>query len=419
MTGLHRVVLGATLALLSGCAVVPGGEVHRPAASTPAAPPVVPAPVVSPTPPVSTQAGGVTARAEGVVAGPAISALGISADNARAALTAFRTSCRSLVKRTDASGLTSPQDWASACAAATVTADKDAQAFFTEYFESAVIGDGRSFATGYYEPEILGSRTRQPGYTVPIYRRPADLVEVDLGDFIDTLKGKRIRGRLDGSRVVPYPDRSAIEGGALEGQGLELAWAADSIEFFFLQVQGSGRLRLPDGTIMRIGYDSQNGRDYVGIGGLLRQRGLLPPGQASMQGVMAYLRSQPDGGNAVMRENRSFVFFRELTGAGPIGALGIAVTPRVTVAADPAFVPLGAPVVLALDRPETRGLWIAQDTGGAIKGSNRFDTFWGAGDEARAIAGGMSSRGQAWLLLPKGTIGRINGGVNGGAKAQR
>jgi membrane-bound lytic murein transglycosylase A len=149
----------------------------------------------------------------------------------------------------------------------------------------------------------------------------------------------------------------------------------------------------------------------------MRQRGLLAPGQSTMQGIMAWLRANPEEGRAIMRENKSFVFFRELTGPGPIGALGLPVTARATVAADPAFVPLGAPVWLTLDRAEANGLWVAQDTGGAIKGANRFDTFWGAGEEARRIAGGMSGRGEAVLLLPKGALAAIDSG-NGGSAAR-
>jgi membrane-bound lytic murein transglycosylase A len=321
------------------------------------------------------------------------------------------------VKRVDASGLTVNQDWTAPCDAARTWPDADAAGFFAAQFDAVAVGDGKAFATGYYEPEIAGSRTRQLGYEIPIYRRPPDLIEADLGLFASEWKGKKIRGRVEGARLVPYPDRAAIEDGALKERGLEIGWAADAVEFFFLQVQGSGRLRLPDGQVMRIGYDGQNGRDYVGIGGLLRDRGLVEPGKSSMQGIMEWLRAHPDEGRALMRENKSFVFFRELTGAGPVGALGLPVTARATVAADPAFVPLGAPVWLALDRPEASGLWVAQDTGGAIKGPNRFDTFWGAGDEARRIAGGMSGRGEAWLLLPKGVAARLGGG-NGGTAAR-
>jgi membrane-bound lytic murein transglycosylase A len=253
---------------------------------------------------------------------------------------------------------------------------------------------------------------------VPVYKKPTDLVEGDLGDFFPDMKGKKIRGKVQGGKFIPYPDRGAIEDGALKGMNLEIGYAADPVEFFFLQIQGSGRLRLPDGSVMRIGYDGQNGREYVGIGKLLRDRGILGPGQLSMQGVMDYLRSDPVAGDLVMRENKSFIFFRELTGAGPLGAMGYPVVGRVSVAADPAFVPLGAPVVLQLDRTEANGLWVAQDTGGAIKGPNRFDSFWGAGDEARTIAGGMSGRGKAWLLIPRAAADRLVGGGSDGAAAQ-
>lgn len=203
-----------------------------------------------------------------------------------------------------------------------------------------------------------------------------------------------------------YFTRAEIEDGALAGKGLEIAWAADPVELFFLQIQGSGRVRTPDGSVMRIGYDNQNGREYVAIGRLLRDRGVLPPGGASMQSIVEWLRANPEQGKALMRENLSYIFFKELTGPGPLGALGLPVTPQATVATDPLFVPLGAPVFLTMDRPEANGLWVAQDTGGAIKGANRFDTFWGAGPEATRIAGGMSASGRALILLPKGSAAR-------------
>jgi membrane-bound lytic murein transglycosylase A len=206
---------------------------------------------------------------------------------------------------------------------------------------------------------------------------------------------------------VPYWDRGQIEDGALAGKGLEIAWAADPIDLFFLEVQGSGRLRLPDGSVMRIGYAGQNGHDYTGIGALMKSRGLLGPGQTSMQGIVAWLRANPEEGRAIMRENRSYVFFKELTGPGPLGALGIAVVGGVSIAADPAFIPLGAPFWMDVDRPEADGLWIAQDTGGAIKGANRVDTFWGAGDEAKRIAGGMLARGQGVVLIPLASAARL------------
>jgi membrane-bound lytic murein transglycosylase A len=343
------------------------------------------------------------------VPGPAIFTLPITQANAERALAAYRLSCSQLARKPDLSGLTQPADWAESCQAAQTASPRDALDFFARYFEAVQVGDGKAFATGYYEPEIAGSRDRRPGYEVPIYGKPSDLVEVDLGLFSDALKGKRIRGRVQGQVFVPYYDRGQIDDGALDGRAPVIAWAADPVEIFFLQVQGSGRLRLPDGGVMRIGFASQNGRDYTGIGKLMRDRGLLAPGQASMQGIMSYLREHPEEGRAIMRENKSFVFFQELKGAGPNGSMGLPVTGLVSAAVDPAFIPMGAPVFLSMDRTDATGLWVAQDTGGAIKGANRVDTFWGAGDDARATAGGMSARGTAWLLLPVGTVGRLSG----------
>ncbi|MDB5706315.1 MAG: hypothetical protein JWN66_3431 [Sphingomonas bacterium] len=404
------------LALLLGACG--GGVVPRPNglsgnAGLPARKPVSATPIA----PVSavTVPGSATAAKAGVVAGPPLYSLPISEVQAARALVAFRTSCASLQRRADTSGLTRGADWQPACAAAAAVGSGEARGFFAQWFETVQVGDGRAFATGYYEPEIAGSRDHRRGYDVPIYGRPTDLVDVDLGQFTADLKGRKIRGRVDGSNFVPYYDRTAIEQGALADRAPIIAWAADPVELFFLQIQGSGRLRLPDGQVMRIGYDSQNGRDYTGIGALMKERGLLGPGQTSMQGIVAWLRANPDQGREIMRENKSFVFFREQQTA-PLGALGLPVTAGVSAAADPKFVPLGAPVLLSMDRADASGLWIAQDTGGAIRGSNRFDTFWGAGDDARATAGGMSARGTAFLLLPIGTLARLAAeGAGGGA----
>ncbi len=377
---------GLVLAL-AGCAprLVPPAQAPMSRAA-PAPAPALPAP---------------TTAAEAGLSPATLPALGQAA--AARALAAFRISCPSLMKRVDASGLTRPSDWWPACDAAAGAADP--VAFFRDAFDAVRVGDGGAFVTGYYEPEIAGSRVPAPGYPVPVYRVPPDLVEVDAAAA--AAAGTPRRGRLVEGRVVPYFDRTEIEEGALAGRGLELAWAADAIDLFFLQVQGSGRLLLPDGGVMRIGYASQNGHAYTGIGKLMKDRGLLGPGQTSMQGIVAWLRAHPEEGRAIMRENRSYVFFRELTGPGPLGALGLPVTPHATVATDPRFVPLGAPVFLTLDRPEASGLWVAQDTGGAIKGANRFDTFWGAGAEAARIAGGMQARGRTVLLLPRGTLARL------------
>ncbi len=348
----------------------------------------------------------------GLSLGPAIAALGVDQSAAARALASFSESCPQLLRRSDASGLTQPADWQPACEAARGWPQARARDFFAAHFDAVQVGDGRAFATGYYEPEIAGSRTRRRGYEVPVYAMPSDLVrgwpdEVPANDRT----GRPPLGRYDErGRFVLYHDRAAIEDGALAGKVPVIAWAADPVEFFFLQIQGSGRLRTPEGEVIRIGYAGQNGREYVGIGSVMRERGLLGsgPGQysGSMQSIMAYLRDKPREGRELMRLNKSWIFFQELKGDGPLGAMGVPVRRAASVAADPAFVPLGAPVWLELDRREANGLWIAQDTGGAIKGANRFDTFWGAGDEARVTAGGMSARGRALVLLPKGVAAR-------------
>jgi membrane-bound lytic murein transglycosylase A len=348
----------------------------------------------------------------GLALGPAISALPVDAAGAQRALAGFIESCPQLLRRSDASGLTANADWQPACTAAPRWPAGRAQEFFAANFDAVRVGDGSAFATGYYEPEIAGSRTRRPGFAVPVYAMPPDLVRGWPDDVAPSERtGRPPLGRYDErGRFVLYHDRAAIEGGALAGKVPVIAWAADAVEFFFLQIQGSGRLRTPEGEVIRIGYAGQNGREYVGIGAVMRERGLLGSGpgkySGSMQGIMAYIRDNPRNGADLMRLNKSWVFFREITGDGPLGALGVPVRRAASVAADPAFVPLGAPVWLELDRREASGLWIAQDTGGAIKGANRFDTFWGAGEDARVIAGGMSARGRALILLPKGVAAR-------------
>ncbi len=400
--------------LLAAC----GGQVDRPQPVGNRPVPVrqpIPATPVAPVPGAMVVPGSPTALSAGVVAGPPVHTLPITEGGAARALTAFQASCPSLQRRSDASGLTRGSDWQPACAAAATVRAGEARGYFARYFEAVQVGDGKAFATGYYEPEIAGSRDRRPGYDMPIYARPADLVEVDLGLFGDTLKGRKIRGHVVGQSLVPFDDRTAIEQGSLSGRAPVIAWAADAIDLFFLQVQGSGRLRLPDGSVMRIGYDSQNGRDYTGIGALMKQGGLLAPGQGSLQGLSAWLHDHPAEGVAIMRENKSYVFFREQSGPAS-GALGLPVTGGASAAADPYFVPLGAPVLLSMDRTDASRLWVAQDTGGAIKGANRIDTFWGAGADAEATAGGMAARGTAFLLLPVGTLRRLADQGSAGAR---
>jgi membrane-bound lytic murein transglycosylase A len=381
----------ASLALLSACAVRPVEPPQPPPGPPPVEAPVQPVPAPVPPAPTSALAAGVA------LAAPAI----LDEADAAQALAAFRISCPSVTRRADPSGLTVPADWVGVCSRAAQVRPGYAAAFFHSEFDWVRVGDGKSFATGYFEPQIAASPVPRPGYTVPIYRTPPDLTRCELPD------GRTGRGRIDeAGQCVFYFTRAEIEDGALAGRGLEIAYAADAAELFFLHIQGSGRLIYPDGTIVRIGYDNQNGRGYVAIGRLLRERGILPPGGASMQAIMEWMRNNPDQGRSLMRENPSYIFFRVLTGPGPLGAMGLPVTPNATIAADPLFVPLGAPVWLGYDRPVGRGLWIAQDTGGAIKGANRVDTFWGAGEHARQISGELAANGQALVLLPKGAAAR-------------
>ena len=390
MRSLARAAALASLSLLAACVSTPAPP---PAEPSPTAPAPRPTPPPEPTPPPLPAPVGANAREVGIaLAQPKI----LRPDDAARALAAFKVSCPAVTSREDRSKLTVPADWRSVCAeAATLPADQ-AAGFFYHRFDWVKVGNGEAFATGYYEPEIAGSRTRMPGFDVPIYRTPADLVRCTRAD------GGTGRGRIDAAgRCVLYYTRAEIEDGALAGRGLEIGYAADPIDVFFLQIQGSGRVKLPDGGVIRIGYAEQNGREYVAIGRLLRERGILQPGAAGMKEIIAWMRANPEAGRALMRENLSYVFFRELT-TPPLGSLGLPVSARATIAVDPRFVPYGAPAFLALDRPEANGLWVAQDTGGAIKGANRFDTFWGAGPEATRIAGEMSASGQALVLLPKG-----------------
>jgi len=383
----RRAVALAAALLLAACAARP----------TPP-PTVVPAPVPTPVPPPVVPPPPANAREAGVSLVPP--AATIYDQWAERALTAFQTSCPVLVRRQDQSGLAQAQDWAPLCAEAATLPPEQAAAFFRDRFDWVRVGNGKAFATGYYEPEIQASRVAQPGYA-PIYMVPPDLVRCTRPD------GTTGRGRLDPTGTcVPYYSRAEIDDGALANKGLEIAWAADPVDLFFVEIQGSGRLTFPDGSSMRIGYADQNGLPYTAIGKLLRDRGILPPGGAGMQAIRDWIRANPDQGRELMRENASYIFFKPLNGPGPLGALNVPLTARGTVAADPKFVPLGAPVYLAVDRPEAYGLWVAQDTGGAIKGPNRFDTFWGSGPEATQIAGGMSANGVAYLLLPKGVAAR-------------
>ena len=277
---------------------------------------------------------------------------------------------------------------------------------------AAVNGETSGLITGYYEPLLRGSRRREGAFQVPLYAPPDDLLVIDLSSINPDLRNLRLCGRLDGKRVVPYFSRAEIERGVAPVAGKEIVWVDDAVEAFFLQVQGSGRVQLPSGESMRLGYSDQNGHPYVSIGRVLIDQGDLTAGEATLQGIQAWARSHPERLNAVLDRNPSYVFFRELSiqdpAAGPPGAMGIPLVPMRSIAVDPRFIPLGAPVYLATTWPNREQplerLVFAQDTGGAIRGAVRADFFWGFGAEAGEQAGRMRQPGRLWMLWPAGFV---------------
>ncbi|MBT9567819.1 MAG: murein transglycosylase A [Thiobacillus sp.] len=323
------------------------------------------------------------------------------------AWTAFMRSCATLGKRAD---------WQGVCMDATnLTAPDDAavRAFFEQRFQPYLAtqedGSMEGMVTGYYEPLLKGDLTRTARARYPIFGPPDDLITVDLGSVYPELKNLRLRGRLLGNKVVPYATRKEIEAAGTSFTGKPIAWANDPVDLFFLQIQGSGRIELPDGSHLRLGYADQNGHPYQSIGKLLVERGELKLEQASMQGIKKWGMKNPDKLPDLLASNPSYVFFRQLPNGlpGPLGALGVPLTEGRSIAVDPRFIPLGAPVFLATTQPNSslplNRLVMAQDTGGAIRGGVRADFFWGFGAEAGELAGRMKQRGRMWILLPKST----------------
>jgi len=312
-------------------------------------------------------------------------------DRPAPALAAFRRSCSRILALAPGSGMApadiagSARTWQEACRRAEglpAADDAGARAFFEAAFQPYELADragSQGFFTGYYLPRVAGSRTPAPGYGVPLYRRPGDLAN-------------------------PYLTRAEIDAGALAGRHLELVWLADPIDAFFLSVQGSGEVVLPDGTLMRVGVAATNGRGYVAIGRVLVERGEIAPEDMSLQTLRAWLRAHPAEAPGLMEQNPRYVFFRELPGAEPVGSEGVALSAGRSLAVDANYIPLGAPVYI--DTTDGQGqalrrLMLAQDTGGAIRGPLRADVYWGGGEEAESRAGPMKSQGRLFLLLPK------------------
>ncbi len=315
--------------------------------------------------------------------------------------------------------LKNKRDWQSVCARALEVSQTDNAAlrlFFEESFTPYQVynpdGTAQGLITGYYEPRLSGSRIKTARFKYPLYAAPDDLLTIDLSEVYPQLKDLRLRGRLEGRRIVPYFNRAAIDEG--KAQSRVLFWVDDAIDLFFLQIQGSGRIELADKSLIKVGYADQNGHPYVSIGKKLIEAGELKPEQASMQGIKQWAEKNPAKLNALLEQNPSYVFFRELPEnlTAPLGALGVPLTEQYSIAIDPRTIPLGSPVFLSTTYPNTNDplnrLMLAQDTGGAIKGAVRADFFWGFGDRAGEKAGRMKQGGKMWVLFPKGAEPALN-----------
>jgi peptidoglycan lytic transglycosylase A len=354
-------------------------------------------------------------------------------DDPRAALEAFLRSCTKLTRDDPApngqakaasnhgnaelpGGITlTAADWQAPCAEAVALASAPAdqvRAFFERRFRpfAASGKDGaEGLFTGYFEIELIGARQKSTGFTVPLYQLPADHVQADLGAFDPALKGHRIVGRVEQGRLIPYFSRGEIEQGALDGRGLEMLWINDPVDAFMLHVQGSGRVVLRDGTVVRVGFAGHNGRAYESIGKKLIAEGELQPGKASWDDIRDWVRRNPEKVATLFANNPRYIFFRVIDGipadAGPIGAEGVPLTPGRSMAVDRRYIPLGVPLWLDTTWPREpdkplRRLMVAQDAGGAIQGVVRGDFFWGFGEKALEEAGRMKSKGRYYLLIP-------------------
>jgi membrane-bound lytic murein transglycosylase A len=343
---------------------------------------------------------------------------GWTSDRVEEAWPAFRVGCTALGKPDAAMRAL----WGPPCAAAATVDELDAnaiRAFFEQHFSpyEVIAADGRDTGTitGYYEPLLAGSATKTERYTVPLYAAPDDLLTIDLVALYPELKDKRLRGRVDGRKVVPYWSRAEIENGKAPVTDKALVYVEDPVAAFFLEIQGSGRVALADGRILRVGYADQNGHPYRSIARVLIDRGEITADRASMQGIREWGRRHPDALPQLLDENPSYVFFRVIPAPapgtlearidGPIGTLGVPLAAGRTLAVDTRSIPLGAPVFLATTFPSSatklERLMLAQDTGGAIRGALRADFFWGFGDGAGREAGRMKQDGRMWILWPK------------------
>jgi len=333
-------------------------------------------------------------------------------DDMKGVWPAFLESCRGMASKPQG------QAWKKVCdlARKDPEAARDPRAFFEKHLRPLALqnGDGNAqgMMTGYYEPLLRGKRSADKSFAQPVLSVPDDLLTIDLSSVFPELNNKRVRGRLVGNKVVPYWSRAEIAARLDQLPSRPLLYVDDAVELFFLQVQGSGRVQLPDGSMVRLNYADQNGHPYQSIGRVLVDRGELKLEEASMQGIQSWARANPKRLDELLNSNPSYVFFREVANnnAGPIGALGVPLTAERSIAIDPRAIPLGSPVFLATTRPNSNQpmnrLVLAQDTGGAIKGAVRADFFWGFGKEAGEQAGRMKQNGRLWILWPKDSAPR-------------
>lgn len=335
--------------------------------------------------------------------------------SADAALAAFRRSCAILMAKPDTAPMGGAgyagmvADWRGPCADAT----GDAKAFFEKAFTPYAVSGSDGLFTGYYEPQIRGSRTKTGVFQTPVHGMPPDLVRADLGLFNSKLKGEHISGKVAGHALVPYADRAQINAKGVNAP--VLFYTDDAVTFFFLQIQGSGRVVFEDGSTARIAYAGENGQPYTAIGRTLIAEGALTREQVSLQTIRAWLLANPARANAVMETNRSYIFFEQKplgdTALGSTGSQGVNITPLGSIAVDQRIHALGAPFYVAADGPDpVRAVMVAQDTGGAIRGPVRADIFFGFGADAERRAGAMKAPGRLYVLLPNGLALKLGEG---------
>ena len=352
---------------------------------------------------------------------------GWATTDTKKSLRAFQISCKAFLNQRPNKSVGSQfinlqaKDWYPACYAVSLvdsTSNEDTKAFFQTWFTPVEFYDQEpvhGLFTGYYMPLLKGSLKKTKLFNVPLYDLPNNLVTIKLSLFDLKLGNRTIVGRIKGNSIVPFYNRSEINNGAIKESARVVAWLQSKIDRSFLEIQGSGVIKLSDGSQMVVGYSGENGAAYKAIAKVLIDQGVMTRDNASMQHIRRYLEAHPDQIDKVLNENKSFVFFSMLQKGAALGAQGVALTPGYSLAIDRKWVPLGAPIWLDTTRPAEavdeqkvfQRLMIAQDTGGAIKGVVRGDVYWGAGERATSIAGKMKNKGHYWLLLPQHTLGRL------------